>query len=376
LWSNAGALTLTVTKAKASGSGANTSAIVLGTISATAWDALAWSYDPTGGDGYGILRANLNGTAPSEVTTGVAPLQPVTSVLRLGADGVGGNYYAGTLTDFHFSASISSAATLAQMVASQQSLLTTKPAAGAETYTGPGGLCCPVDDAHCYWTPVNVPCIKSTGIDLRGAASNLLSNSTMATGWTNSATVVANAILAPDGTVTGASVTGTGNNYQTLTGGKTCAVWLKAGTGSTALLADTGVAHTCTINLATGASVPSGAGISCAAGSGWVAGGWARYSYTLTGTTGLFDVESGSANTIYSYTPTCEAGTTPGRAFATAGTPFSGPADSLSVPQVAGALYDSINGGAWSLISANPIVLPVPGSYTGLKQCRNATCKP
>ena len=370
------------------------SSLASGAVTIGASNIVCFSYHYVA-DGTSILRGQLNNLAPVTLTTAHGPIPQTANVVKLGWDSVNDTKLNGSISEAWFTVNqpAMSAAQIAVAITDQMSLLTTKPVAGPETYTGPGGFCTPVSDAQGFWMPTSVPCVKSSGINLRGPASNLiLQSQTIATGtaftspWAqanniSAPTTNADQAVAPDGTTTAdevdiPAVSGAGKFavvYQGFTATAapyTFSCWAKAvsGTPTTYLMLTHGGTY-----YSAACSPTTSAATRCSVTGTATAGTW----YPQIGVDLRDGTQSAqSASAIDWWGCQVEASSTPGRYQATLGTPFSGPADALSVPQVAGALYDSINGGAWSLISANPIVLPVPGSYTGLKQCRNAKCKP
>jgi hypothetical protein len=325
------------------------SSLASGVVTIGASNIVCFSYHYVA-DGTSILRGQLNNLAPVTLTTAHGPIPQTANVVKLGWDSVNDTKLNGSISEAWFTVNqpAMSAAQIAVAITDQRSLLTTKPVAGPETYTGPGGLCCPVSDAQCYWLPANVPCVKSTGIDLRGAASNVaLQSQTIATGtaftspWAqannvSAPTTNANQAVAPDGTTTAdevdiPAVSSAGKFsriYQSI--GTVTAIpwtfscWAKAVTGTPT-----------TYLMLTAASYRSAA---CSPNTST----WTRCSVTgtLTATTwyaqigvDLFDgtQSAQSASAIYWWGCQVEAASTPGRYQVTLGTPFSGPADALSV---------------------------------------------
>jgi len=70
-------------------SGGNSTITLSSGVVAGEWNVVCLSYNGSGGDGAAILRANVNGVAPAEVTNAVAPLLTSTASLLIGANGQG-----------------------------------------------------------------------------------------------------------------------------------------------------------------------------------------------------------------------------------------------------------------------------------------------
>lgn len=113
-------------------------------------------------------------------------------------------------------------------------------------------LCCPLSSAACCWVGANQPCVTSSGVEVFGQASNVLTYSEQFDNgaWAKfgappaaPAVSSANAVAAPDGTTTAdrvdwpAVASGRSVIYQTFTGTAAAysgAIWLKgvSGTGT------------------------------------------------------------------------------------------------------------------------------------------------
>lgn len=204
LYRNAGALVPTWFK-----SGGYTEQAVTGIIAGSAF-VFAASYDASGGDGAGVLRANLNGTAPAPVTTGVAPLRNLTDQpMGIGAS-IGGSPLPSSSKirrAARWCGWAGSASELAQLVATQWGLAADKPAGTVATHARTDStLCCPFSDAECYWVGPGAPCIHAPtyqgwasggavagGVEVYGPGANALGYSeTFANAvWVKSAGVTA-----------------------------------------------------------------------------------------------------------------------------------------------------------------------------------------
>ena len=342
-------------------------------------------------DGTSIIRGNVSGYVPNEVTNAHFPLTVNNEHVWLG--GVHGTYFGQvSISKFSYGTDTLSAATISQMVSGEIGILSTKPVT-KQTYTGPGGFCTPTSYQWGWWAPVNTPCIKSTGIDLHGLSSNLLLQSqTIATGTAFTTpwyaqniggaalpTTNANQAMAPDGSMTAALVnfgsingaTQTSSIYQqpsiSISVVYTASIYAKtvSGTGTLYLMEYSGGPSSTACTLTTA---------------------WKRCSTSITAGLSFMTFVIGPdqaddpaqpsnqpALSVYLWGGQLEAAATPGRYQATISSIFSGPADVLTIAQAYGANYYSLDKGIWTTISTDPIVVPM-GTHTSLTQCSTTLC--
>ncbi len=177
-----------------------TSSLTLGTVAIGVPQTAVAVYDGSGGEGHAILRGSLNGVAPTEVTTGHAPMVISGGSVTIGMDGTGASaWYSGSIADVGYSLSVATAAQVAVAVASQQARLATKPVGAQVSWTEGAGYACSSDASQCWSLPANTPLVESDGawIGSATANSNLIAYSdpgngvAPGTGWATGASVVA-----------------------------------------------------------------------------------------------------------------------------------------------------------------------------------------
>ena len=214
----------------------------------TNWTPFAASYKYVA-NGTSELRLNCNGTAATPVTNAVGPIQSTASHVVVGAYGDALYKFAGSVAGLNVADNASASdAQLATVVAAQQSLLQTRPVGAAVTWAhNESAPIFPVSDSVGYWMAPNTALVESTGAQIFGASSNLLTYSTItdAHATKDGATTIADAsascplgpfgarmaLVTPDANAHGVrmdAATGTGRGLwlALATGDSACAVTL------------------------------------------------------------------------------------------------------------------------------------------------------
>ncbi len=203
------------------GGGSTSVLATMGTVAAGSWNVVCTAYDFVA-NGSSVLRANFNGTAPTEVTNAVGPVDDTSTTLKIGYD-FDSRYLAGSVRRVSVWTGFAASDTqLATMTRSQRGLLAQKPATAEVSFSrADSTLCCPFTDAECYWLAPGVPCIHAPtysgwagtggGLEVYGAGKNDVDRSYPGAGWltfggsaheANSASCP----LAPDGLTRGSLI--------------------------------------------------------------------------------------------------------------------------------------------------------------------------
>lgn len=170
-------------------------AYTIGTVVTGAWFGFCVAYEYVG-NGTSIIRANVNGTAASDVTNAVGPIKNTATALKIGARGNTAELlWSGGIRRLAYwdgpPISATSAAALAAIVATQWGLAHDKPAGTVATHARTDStLCCPFSDAECFWVGPGAPCIHAPtysgwasggavagGIEVYGPGANALAYS-------------------------------------------------------------------------------------------------------------------------------------------------------------------------------------------------------
>jgi hypothetical protein len=321
-------------------------------------------------DGTSVIRTNVNGTAGTPNTTAVGPVKTTTQPFLVGRWQA--YYWDGQIARAtYWSGWAASAAELATLVASQQTLLAQKPPGSAITLTRAATEhVCPVNGDQCYRVGHNTPGITQHGTWIGAAGGNALPTSTSA-GWTGTNAAAAAAPGADGSSTSGMTITATastgghlvGQNYTATAVAWTASVYLKAGTKTWALVSpDTGAsfAYVDTVNCALGTV----SGLSARARA---EGSWCRVEVTMTLTAAAYGMRIATTNgngaysytddgtgTIHAYCPQTEAGTVATPCKVTAGAPVAGVA----------TLATAVLGGASNAPTADRWVRSVTATVT------------
>lgn len=372
-----------------------TSITLAGANVAGAFTQACFGYDYVA-DGTSVLRLVVNGVAATAVTNAVGPIANVATTLRLGSDGyderVNGAIRRGAI--WTGADAPTSAAQLAQMVATQWGLAADKPSGTVATHARTDStLCCPFSDAECYTVGPGAPCIHAPtyagwasggtvagGIEVFGAAANALARSddVSVSPWAKyglgaASPTIGAAVAGPYGSNTGRSIafaaTNTGQYSiieATLTGTAapwTCSAWLRSDTPGTLYMG---------INIA-----GTGAYKACTVGTTFTR---CSVTGTLTAATWAFDVgpdsraATGQPSTQAALTatvadPQCTPTAYPVPYRATTGTAYSGSASTATTLTVPVALTDPARWaigatgsmGSWATAFADLLALGTDG---------------
>lgn len=362
----------------------------LGSVSVGAWNVTCVAYEYVGA-GTSIIRANHNGTAPSETTNAVGPPVNVATPMAIGARADGTLPFSGAIARMSiWTGTAGTAAQLAATVGDQMGLRATKPVGEFATFTRAATGECFQSSSAIYLLASGVPCINSSGVLLHPAGTNTLSQSELS-GWTMQGPVAGEvdaaaentgpayaataASAAPDGSDAILLTEGTGTSslngaylYDTALNEATATLscYVKAGTRSWIALSgdDTNYSYfnvsTCAVGTAAEGdtlSVESVGGSWCRVKLTRTAGNYVDLVFAESDTDRTYTADG--TGTIYVWRCQHEAGALAQPPVATAGTPVAWPVTALSVPS------RITNASRWAISETLSPVLWGSGTYAG-----------